>query len=162
MISIRVDWALLTYSQLPFQVYNFMQKETANLPFVEQPNTQGSVKRVTLRPNKIKIQNFNNKKTYTPCNHFGPCDEKCSCVQTQNWCEKFCFCSSDCGYRFPGCKCKAKCKTKKCECYIAARECDPDLCGSCGAQSLDVSTINCKNVSIQHKLRKYLLSNIPT
>lgn len=128
--------------------------DAAKLPL--RPNSQDSLrmKTSTRRTNDI-IQTFTNKMNYTPCNHLEPCDKNCACIQNHRYCEKYCNCSSDCCYRFSGCKCKGDCSTKKCTCFIAARECDPDLCRNCGAQNFDVNDINCKNVSIQHNLRKY-------
>ncbi|KAG6586538.1 Transcriptional repressor EZH1 [Phytophthora cinnamomi] len=92
---------------------------------------------------------------YKPCMHEGMCDSTgCSCMKRDHMCEKACACSRDCPNRwvlrsssaivpfrkidvFEGCNCPlSDCRTSKCPCFAALRECDPDVCLSCGASEL--------------------------
>ncbi|VDK38099.1 unnamed protein product [Taenia asiatica] len=118
---------------------------------------------------------------FQPCDHPGSrCNESCSCRKAGNFCEKFCQCSVGCSNRFTGCRCRGQCNSRVCPCVLAIRECDPDLCHSCGAgtsrqplvgtqeaglnvddngnsnSSLTHAT-TCRNVAIQRGLRKHLL-----
>lgn len=74
---------------------------------------------------------------FLPCDHDEPCNEEtCSCIRNGFFCTKHCGYGSKSPNFFRGCECKAgQCRLYSCPCYAANRECDPDLCRTCGACS---------------------------
>jgi hypothetical protein len=116
---------------------------------------------------------WENRKPFVPCSHDGSCVEaKCRCFRENVTCEKTCKCPSECNRRFPGCQCasiegKRICATATgCLCIKFKRECDADLCGTCGATEIldPVNRYNeellqdqCSNVGIQRRVPKKTL-----
>lgn len=111
------------------------------------------------------------------CDHDGPCTPEnpdCPCARKGQFCEKFCGCSVDeCAYKFTGCACHSRGKTcnidqkgEECICIQLNRECDPDLCGSCGAVERadpsnahddELHSTGCQNCALQRGVAKCLV-----
>lgn len=112
---------------------------------------------------------------FYPCSHKGSCeDAQCRCYTERITCEKMCGCDKNCERRFRGCSCARTSRgicfeRQNCDCWQLNRECDPDLCGSCGAaEVLDPMNKNdhsilhgrCGNVSLQRNVpRRTLLGH---
>ncbi|KAL3958850.1 hypothetical protein ACCO45_007012 [Purpureocillium lilacinum] len=114
------------------------------------------------------------RETLEPCSHDGPCRAgSCTCVDADILCDKFCGCSVEtCEYKFTGCACHSLGKTcqqrqkeKPCICVQLNRECDPELCGSCGAleradpanaQDERLHSSGCQNCDLQRGAGKTL------
>ncbi|KAL6712503.1 hypothetical protein ACN47E_000380 [Coniothyrium glycines] len=115
------------------------------------------------------------RNPFVPCSHRGLCEEAyCRCFIQGITCEKSCSCASSCNRRFPGCgsTCTRKsgvCSVDTCLCVKFKRECDADLCTTCGATEIldPVNRYNqalqsdgCCNVAIQRRVpRKTLLGH---
>ncbi|PHH78932.1 hypothetical protein CDD82_2760 [Ophiocordyceps australis] len=115
------------------------------------------------------------RETLEPCSHEGPCQPRhCSCVDADVLCDKFCGCTEEtCAYKFTGCACHSQGKTcfqkqkdRPCICVQLNRECDPQLCGSCGAlERADplnahdgrLHATGCQNCDVQRGLGKSLI-----
>jgi hypothetical protein len=113
-----------------------------------------------------------------PCHHEGPCDDKCPCFSATPLpvlCDRFCHCTAEtCPIKFTGCACHATGKTclerqkegRPCICVQLNRECDPELCRGCGADTRAdpenahdeaLHSHGCQNVALQRGAAKKLV-----
>ncbi|CCE35135.1 related to polycomb group protein MEDEA [Claviceps purpurea 20.1] len=115
------------------------------------------------------------RENLEPCSHDGVCVQRtCSCVDAGVLCDKFCRCTvEECAYKFTGCACHSQgqaCqqnrKDRPCICVQLNRECDPELCDSCGvleranplnADDDDLHATGCQNCDLQRSTSKPLL-----
>lgn len=108
---------------------------------------------------------------FFPCHHEGSCENaKCRCFTEKITCEKTCSCPKNCSRRYQGCSCQRTGRicwhSNKCDCFRLGRECDPDLCETCGADEVlnpirrretDVMRGRCSNTQIQRNIPKRTL-----
>ncbi|KAI9810172.1 MAG: hypothetical protein M1827_006617 [Pycnora praestabilis] len=123
-----------------------------------------------------KTHSHDDRKPFTPCSHDGSCRENiCTCFKENVTCEKTCACSIECDRRFRGCTCakgeagkneRICWQSARCDCYRLNRECDEDLCGSCGSADVlnpvnryndEVAASGCSNVYMQRSIPKRTL-----
>ncbi|KAG5975520.1 hypothetical protein E4U58_000717 [Claviceps cyperi] len=115
------------------------------------------------------------RENLEPCSHDGVCVQRtCSCVDAGVLCDKFCRCTvEECAYKFTGCACHSQgqaCqqnrKDRPCICVQLNRECDPELCDSCGvleranplnADDDHLHATGCQNCDLQRGTSKPLL-----
>ena len=122
--------------------------------------------------NVDKTHILDQRPYFYPCDHKGRCDatKNCPCFKSQVHCMKSCKCANTCDRKFKGCKCAQRgtpCWTSSnCPCRHLNRECDPDLCGTCGAVDIldptnrhldEIGIGKCGNVSIQRGRPKHLI-----
>lgn len=111
-----------------------------------------------------RVVNASIQPSFHPCNHLGPCNEEdCTCVQNSSFCTKHCVWGKKAKNFFRGCNCKGEnaCRTMACSCFAGGRECDPDLCRSCGAccdpPGKKAVTQTCRNDNISMRRHAHLL-----
>lgn len=137
-----------------------------------QPRQGGNVakKKAGGKPanKEITAMQRGRRLDFEPCNHPGPCSSKnCGCVQKGVYCEKYCTCNhvrvagerqysnGECPKSFKGCTCKSAtaCHQNQCVCVSFGRECDPDLCKSCGVGNAPRQARACCNAGLRLGLR---------
>ena len=145
--------------------------------FPEAPISSESLQSTLVGKKETKVIScrIDERGPFYPCDHPGKScrDADCSCFEQNIPCEKICNCSSSCARKFRGCSCSTQNGKKrtpcvadeKCVCWQNDRECDPDLCGTCGVcevvdpskKTHEVPQGMCQNASIQRGISKHTL-----
>ena len=145
-----------------------LKSPTHILPYINQKQKKYKGKKdISMRNYNLswlkRVQGAEIHPAFQPCNHNGLCsEENCSCVQNSFFCTKHCVWGAKSKNFFRGCACKGnQCRTKACPCFAANRECDPDLCKSCGActdpPNKPATKQQCRNDNIAMRRHCHLL-----
>ena len=168
----RFQIFLMLFETVPCDTRYSTRAHNETLAVGSRPSPRKSFEYYLDRPDMANTFMLHERQAFTPCNHAGPCDENtnCDCYNQKITCEKSCACSSNCGRRFRGCRCASRGKVcrnnERCDCWRLNRECDPDLCRTCGAHEvLDPANRHndvlfqgkCTNVYIQRGVPKRTL-----
>lgn len=122
-------------------------------------------------PHSDRAWRQDTREPFLPCDHLGPCSNNtgCSCYAEGVHCEKSCGCFDGCTRKFQGCRCHSRgrpCRTDRCDCRRLNRECDPDICTTCGSDEVldllnrhdeEIVAGKCENVYIQRGVPKRTL-----
>jgi len=119
---------------LTLKAFHHVKVDSADMKKKKKENVRTSMKNYNVAWLK-RVEDAEIHPLFIPCDHEGPCsEENCSCVKNAFFCTKHCVWGEKSRNFFRGCACKGgKCGTKSCACFAAKRECDPDLCRTCGA-----------------------------
>ncbi|BBN12144.1 protein MpE(z)2 [Marchantia polymorpha subsp. ruderalis] len=131
------------------------------LPALERPKAskKRSGRKVKLRFSHKRPRNFENfRLQFHPCDCNSGCGDQCTCLMQGTVCEKYCGCPRFCKNKFPGCQCaKSQCSNKSCVCFLANRECDPDVCRNCSFKCGD-TTHGDTSTSVGRKMQSTCLN----
>ncbi|TFY52764.1 hypothetical protein EVG20_g10413 [Dentipellis fragilis] len=141
MLAVDPDWSPCDLAKIMLRpCREIFALRMDSLPFINPPPPIPKVRKARGKP-KFRDEDSDKYTPCDPCTHTGPCmGDYCPCYVNKGHCERNCHCELNCIRRHRGCKCtvikhEKLCRTKKCPCYRAGRECDPELCLPCEANT---------------------------
>lgn len=99
-------------------------------------------KRLVPKEMRGRVKAKGSRSFFSPCSHGGECteDNGCSCIARDLICTQQCVWGKFGRNMFPGCSCReGYCRGPTCECFLASRECDPDICGCKCCNNMDMT-----------------------